>query len=673
MSEYIVSARKYRPMTFDTVVGQGSIATTLKNAIRVGKLAHAYLFCGPRGVGKTTCARIFAKTINCLNPREDGEACNECESCQAFNEQRSLNIHELDAASNNSVDDIRNLIDQVRIPPQIGKYKVFIIDEVHMLSTAAFNAFLKTLEEPPAHAIFILATTEKHKILPTILSRCQIYDFQRMTIDNMVQHLAHVAQQEGYSYEPTALHVIAQKADGGMRDALSIFDQVVSYTGGNITYQHVIENLNVLDYDYYFRLVDFMLEKKVSESLLLYNEVLAKGFEGGPFISGLASHLRDLLVSKDPQTTQLLEVSDDLRQRYAEQASRCRVQWLYQAIRLCNSCDQAYRTSRNKRLQVELTLIECTQATDDEPGAGRRPVRILKPIFSHLAAAAGVAGSAVAAPSVAAVSPAAGSPVGIPPATGSPAAGSPVGIPPATSSPAAGSPVGVPPATGSPAATATAVPPATGSPTTTATALPSNSASVATVPGVSPPGTPPTPPAKLKTLKLSGLAPSIRGLSTSTANPSPVGAGSLSGDNSKPSPLPNKAEDEGGPALSLPVTQEGLTLQWQAFINTMPQEETALAQRMRIMQPRLTSEGATTAEVTAENEEVATMLVALKPRLLPFLRQQLQNVEVDIIVAVAEQSVQPQRTYDKRQQLRHLCNLNPSLITLGKTFKLELT
>ena len=388
MSEYIVSARKYRPMTFDTVVGQGSIATTLKNAIRAGKLAHAYLFCGPRGVGKTTCARIFAKTINCLNPREDGEACNECESCMAFNEQRSLNIHELDAASNNSVDDIRNLIDQVRIPPQIGKYKVFIIDEVHMLSTAAFNAFLKTLEEPPAHAIFILATTEKHKILPTILSRCQIYDFQRMSVENTVKHLAHVAEQEGYTYEPAALNVIAQKADGGMRDALSIFDQVVSYTGGNITYQHVIENLNVLDYDYYFRLVDFFLEKKITESLLLYNEVLSKGFEGGPFISGLASHLRDLLVSRDPQTTQLLEVSDDIRKRYAEQAQRCKVQWLYRAIRLCNDCDQAYRTSRNKRLQVELTLIEAAQATDDDPAAGRRPRRSLKPIFSLLAAAA---------------------------------------------------------------------------------------------------------------------------------------------------------------------------------------------------------------------------------------------------------------------------------------------
>ena len=299
MENYIVSARKYRPSTFESVVGQRALTTTLKNAIATGKLAHAYLFCGPRGVGKTTCARIFAKTINCLSPKPDGEACNECESCKAFNEQRSYNIHELDAASNNSVEDIRSLIEQVRIPPQIGKYKVYIIDEVHMLSTAAFNAFLKTLEEPPHHAIFILATTEKHKILPTILSRCQIYDFQRIGVEDIVAHLAYVASKEGISAEPEALNVIALKADGGMRDALSIFDQVVSFTGGHITYQHVIENLNVLDYEYYFRLTDCLLEHKVSDALLLFNDVLNKGFEGSHFITGLASHFRDLLVSKD--------------------------------------------------------------------------------------------------------------------------------------------------------------------------------------------------------------------------------------------------------------------------------------------------------------------------------------------------------------------------------------
>ena len=388
MENYIVSARKYRPSTFDSVVGQRALTTTLKNAIATGKLAHAYLFCGPRGVGKTTCARIFAKTINCLSPTADGEACNQCESCQAFNEQRSYNIHELDAASNNSVEDIRTLIDQVRIPPQIGKYKVYIIDEVHMLSQSAFNAFLKTLEEPPHHAIFILATTEKHKILPTILSRCQIYDFNRMNVQDTVGHLQYVAGKEGIQAEPEALTVIAQKADGGMRDALSIFDQVASFTGGNITYQGVIQNLNVLDYEYYFRLVDHFLGNKVPDAMLLLNEVLRKGFDAHHFITGLASHFRDLLVSKDPITLPLLEVGAGIRERYEQQAQKCDQKFLYRAMKLCNDCDLNYRTSKNKRLLVELTLIQCGQLTlpdaDDLIG-GRSPRKRLKPLFKQQA------------------------------------------------------------------------------------------------------------------------------------------------------------------------------------------------------------------------------------------------------------------------------------------------
>ena len=388
MENYIVSARKYRPSTFDSVVGQRTLTTTLKNAIATGKLAHAYLFCGPRGVGKTTCARIFAKTINCLSPTADGEACNQCESCQAFNEQRSYNIHELDAASNNSVEDIRTLIDQVRIPPQIGKYKVYIIDEVHMLSQSAFNAFLKTLEEPPHHAIFILATTEKHKILPTILSRCQIYDFNRMNVQDTVGHLQYVAGKEGIQAEPEALTVIAQKADGGMRDALSIFDQVASFTGGNITYQGVIQNLNVLDYEYYFRLVDHFLGNKVPDAMLLLNEVLRKGFDAHHFITGLASHFRDLLVSKDPITLPLLEVGASIRERYEQQAQKCDQKFLYRAMKLCNDCDLNYRTSKNKRLLVELTLIQCGQLTlpdaDDLIG-GRSPRKRLKPLFKQQA------------------------------------------------------------------------------------------------------------------------------------------------------------------------------------------------------------------------------------------------------------------------------------------------
>ena len=385
MDEFIVSARKYRPATFDSVVGQRAQTTTLKNSIKNGKLAHAYLFCGPRGVGKTTCARIFAKAINCLNPKEDGEACGECESCQAFNEQRSMNIHELDAACNNSVDDIRELCKQVMIPPQIGRYKVFIIDEVHMLSASAFNAFLKTLEEPPSYVVFILATTEKHKILPTILSRCQVYDFARMTIQSTVDHLAYVAQKEGYTADPEALNLIAQKADGGMRDALSIFDQMVSFSGKHLSYESVCQNLNVLSSDYYFCLTDLFLDNKVEECMLLFNEVLMKGFDGGTFIDGLARHLRDLLVSRDAQTLPLLEVSEQMRERYQEQAKRCQPKFLFRAIKLCNDCNQAYRTSRNKRLQVEICLIQAAQLTEeDTPGAGLGPAKILKPLFQQL-------------------------------------------------------------------------------------------------------------------------------------------------------------------------------------------------------------------------------------------------------------------------------------------------
>lgn len=383
MDNYIVSARKYRPSTFKSVVGQRALTTTLKNAIAGNKLAHAYLFCGPRGVGKTTCARIFAKTINCLSPMPDGEACNECESCVAFNEQRSFNIHELDAASNNSVDDIRSLIDQVRIPPQIGKYKVYIIDEVHMLSQAAFNAFLKTLEEPPHHAIFILATTEKHKILPTILSRCQIYDFGRITIKDIVDHLQYVASQEGVAAEPEALNVLAQKADGGMRDALSIFDQVVSFTGGNVTYKAVIENLNVLDYEYYFKLTDYILSGNVTDSLLIFDEILGKGFDGNNIITGIASHFRDLMLCKDPRTAELFEVGASIRQRYIDTAQRCSNEFLYKAIKLVNDCDLNYRASRNKRLLSELTIIMLCQASSNPAGVEDQKKKVIDPIFTQ--------------------------------------------------------------------------------------------------------------------------------------------------------------------------------------------------------------------------------------------------------------------------------------------------
>ncbi len=386
--EYIVSARKYRPSSFDAVVGQQALTTTLKNAVASGKLAHAYLFCGPRGVGKTTCARIFAKVINCTNPTSDGDACGECESCKAFAEQRSLNIFELDAASNNGVEHIKNLMEQTRVPPQVGKYKVFIIDEVHMLSSSAFNAFLKTLEEPPAHVVFILATTEKHKILPTILSRCQVYDFERMTVPNIIAHLKHVADDQGITYEEEALNLIAEKADGGMRDALSIFDQAASFCQGNITYAKVLEDLNVLDVDNYFKALDLALECKVTEEMLLLNGVMEKGFDGGHFITGLASHVRNVLMAADASTLKLIETSDALRQRYAEQAKKCPVKFLYSALKILNECDVKYRQSSNKRLLVELTLIEVAQIQQpDDDGVGRGPKKKLKSLFKNIMAA----------------------------------------------------------------------------------------------------------------------------------------------------------------------------------------------------------------------------------------------------------------------------------------------
>ncbi len=358
MAEFIVSARKYRPDTFKTVVGQESITTTLKNSISTKHLAHAYLFCGPRGVGKTTCARIFAKTINCFHPTENIEPCDECESCKGFNKSSSFNIHELDAASNNTVEGMRNLIDQVRIPPQLGKYNVYIIDEVHMLSNQAFNTFLKTLEEPPAHAIFILATTEKQKIIPTILSRCQIFDFNRINISDIEGHLQFVANSENITAEPEALNVIAQKADGAMRDALSIFDQIVSFCGTEITYNKVIDNLNVLDYDYYFKLTDYFLAGNVAQSLITFNEILSKGFEAQYFIIGLSSHFRDLLVCKDNDTLQLLEVGKAIAQRYKSQANNVSTDFIYRALDISNQCDLDYRLSHNKRLLVELTLVK---------------------------------------------------------------------------------------------------------------------------------------------------------------------------------------------------------------------------------------------------------------------------------------------------------------------------
>ena len=366
MENFIVSARKYRPDTFNSVVGQSSITATLKSAIRSNQIAHAYLFCGPRGIGKTTCARIFAKTINCKNLNDNLEACNKCESCKSFNESRAYNIHELDAASNNSVDDIRNLIEQVRIPPQVGKYSIYIVDEVHMLSQSAFNAFLKTLEEPPSHAIYILATTEKHKIIPTILSRCQIYDFNRIQVEDIVKYLEFISKQEGVEYEIDAFNIIAQKADGAMRDALSIYDQLVNFLNKKITHKGVIDSLNVLDYDYYFNLTDAFLNRDISQTMLIFNEILDNGFDGHNFINGLSNHLRDLLVCKDKQTIQLLEAGSTIRQKYSEFTEKCSSEFIFKALEICSACDTGYRISKNQRLHVELALIKLCNIIDEK-------------------------------------------------------------------------------------------------------------------------------------------------------------------------------------------------------------------------------------------------------------------------------------------------------------------
>jgi DNA polymerase III subunit gamma/tau len=380
MENFIVSARKYRPATFDTVVGQQSITSTLKNAIRNGQLAQAFLFCGPRGVGKTTCARILAKTINCLNPVNMVEACDQCESCLSFNRSASFNIHELDAASNNSVEDIRNLVDQVRVPPQVGKYKVYIIDEVHMLSANAFNAFLKTLEEPPAYAKFILATTEKHKIIPTILSRCQIFDFKRISVKDIADYLAFVAKSENVDAEEEALHVIAQKADGAMRDALSFFDQLVSFAGNKLTYATVTEHLNILDHAYYFKVLDQVLARDTTGLLLTINEIINRGFDGQHFLIGLGEHLRSLLVCQDAATVMLLEISANLQQKYVEQAARCTPSFLLKALEIHNQFDQNYKTSNNKRLQLELALLQiCTSSAVANPAGGEKKNSLISP------------------------------------------------------------------------------------------------------------------------------------------------------------------------------------------------------------------------------------------------------------------------------------------------------
>lgn len=619
MGEYIVSARKYRPTTFDSVVGQTALTTTLKNAVKSGKLAHAYLFCGPRGVGKTTCARIFAKAINCLSPTAEGEACGECESCRAFSEQRSFNIFELDAASNNSVEHIKTLMEQTRIPPQVGRYKVFIIDEVHMLSTAAFNAFLKTLEEPPAHVIFVLATTEKHKILPTILSRCQIYDFERMTVRDTVEHLKSVAEKEGISYEEEALAVIAEKADGGMRDALSIFDQAASFCQGNITYQKVIEDLNVLDSDNYFRIVDMAVDNKVSDIMVLLNGVISKGFDGGLLIGGLAKHVRNVLMAKDESTLPLLEVSDAQRERYKEQAARCETRFLYQALRIMNQCDINYRQSSNKRLLVELTLIEVAQITqpDDSPAAGRGPKR-LKTLFKNMVRQAQ---PQTKAPQVASV------------------------------------------ATAEPHNTAAGT--GGNAQQTSGTA---QAASLSSLSSLSENSTPTVQPT---------------GRYNATARPVLKGAGGAIGyswNNLRQMARPKKMQvipgtlgtDDPNAAPKeeyQEFTQQDLEFQWMSMCNRMPQKLSGIAARMKNMNP--TIKAMPEVEVVVENSIMLDQLTAIKGSVVNTLKLYLHNNGITLSMRLAEHNEQV-KVLTRREQFEEMSRQNPSIEKLRSLLDLEL-
>ena len=590
MENYIVSARKYRPSTFESVVGQRALTTTLKNAIATQKLAHAYLFCGPRGVGKTTCARIFAKTINCMTPTADGEACNQCESCVAFNEQRSYNIHELDAASNNSVDDIRQL------------------------------AFLKTLEEPPRHAIFILATTEKHKILPTILSRCQIYDFNRISVEDTVNHLSYVASKEGITAEPEALNVIAMKADGGMRDALSIFDQVVSFTGGNITYKSVIDNLNVLDYEYYFRLTDCFLENKVSDALLLFNDILNKGFDGSHFITGLSSHFRDLLVGKDPVTLPLLEVGASIRQRYQEQAQKCPLPFLYRAMKLCNECDLNYRISKNKRLLVELTLIQVAQLTTegDDVSGGRGPTKTIKPIFTQPAAAQ--------QPQVASATQVQQASLHTSPSS-------------VTTQAVNGTTARHPQASA-------AVQPGASASSGAASSAPSQGAGVA--PTVK-------EERKIPVMKMSNLGVSIKNPQRDQAT-----------QNTATTHVPRVQQ----PEEDFIFNDRDLNYYWQEYAGQLPKEQDALTKRMQMLRPVLLN-NSTTFEVVVDNEFAAKDFTALIPELQSYLRGRLKNSKVVMTVRVSE-ATETIRPVGRVEKFQMMAQKNQALMQLKDEFGLEL-
>ncbi len=618
MADYIVSARKYRPATFNTVVGQKALVQTLKNAIANNKLAHAYLFCGPRGVGKTTCARIFAKTINCEHRTADGEACNECDSCKSMGEQRSYNVYELDAASNNSVDNIRDLIDQVQIPPQIGKYKVFIIDEVHMLSTQAFNAFLKTLEEPPKHAIFVMCTTEKQKILPTILSRCQTYDFQRISTQDIADQLSFIAGQEGIKTEPQALLTIARKADGGMRDALSVFDQISSFTSGNVTYQSTIENLNILDYELFFRLTDAALQGNIPAAMVMLDEVIRKGFDPQYFIGGWASHLRDLMVSQDPATLKLIEAGPEVAVRYQQQASVCKPYFLYNAVMIANDCDFNYRNSRNKRLSVEIAIVRICQLMNPIP-APQQPQK--SPMQNVQGQPSAPVQSTV--PPTAQTRPAA--PVTPPPSTVAPQTARPVQVaapPTARTAPNA------------PATPVNSVPPVTSAPRTAPATAPIQRGAAMPGRGVS-------------------IMASLHNSGTGMGNPS-AQAG-----------IQQRTEEQ-----NEPVDEFALIKEWNNYIENIPSEKILMTAMLNSQVKLL--EG-THVAVTVMSEEQQQRIEEHREEILQRLRQTLHNSHLQMSFAVSKGDG-VKLAFTPRERMDEIQNANPEIIQeLLDTFGLELS
>lgn len=611
MDHYIVSARKYRPSTFDSVVGQKALTATLKNAISSGRLAHSYLFCGSRGVGKTSCARIFAKTINCLSPTPAGEACNECDSCRAFNEGNSLNIIELDAASNNSVDDIRQLVEQVQVPPGQGKYRVFIVDEVHMLSSAAFNAFLKTLEEPPSYVIFILATTEKHKIIPTILSRCQIYDFNRITVRDIVDHLSYVAKSEGMTAEPAALSVIARKADGAMRDALSIFDQVAASSRGNITYAETIENLNVLDSNYYNRLLDCFLESKVLDTWLIYKEIRDKGFDSHFFINGLADYMRDLMVARDPSTIVLLEADDDVRAAMAQRAAKCHPEFIYRAMNLCNEADLNYRTASNKQFLTELTLAKICQLLSPSPGNSGEGEGPLQKIAAQ---------------------------------------------PAATTAPA--------PATPAASATPAQQPHPAYSPQQPATANVATAAARPAVPNrpaaVTPQAAPPRPPQTAYS-----PAPKRPMMKIGTEKTFSITGHNVTQGTPNTSGMPGAAPSQ---LRESKYTTEQLNSGWQAFMKANPTCH-ILVNTMRASYPSLV-EG-DTYRVMVENEKQREEMEAHMPSILSTLHDATSNDHIRIVIEINQGEASP-HTWNEREVLQHMVEQNPEMRDFIESLQLSI-